>query len=61
MRYVFTGTSNHPLGLKLVVLALIWAYLHDFIAGLRHVWMDVSHKAVSREFGKFRRRWSSCR
>ena len=37
---------------KLVVLALIWAYLHHFIAGLRHLWMDVSHKAVSKEFGR---------
>ena len=37
--------------LKLVALALIWAYLHHFIAGLRHVWMDVSHKAVSKSFG----------
>jgi len=37
---------------KLVALALIWAYLHHFIAGLRHLWMDVSHKAVSKEFGK---------
>jgi succinate dehydrogenase / fumarate reductase cytochrome b subunit len=36
---------------KLVVLSLIWAYLHHFIAGLRHLWMDVSHKAVSKEFG----------
>jgi succinate dehydrogenase / fumarate reductase cytochrome b subunit len=36
---------------KLVVLALIWAYLHHFIAGLRHLWMDVSHKAVSKEWG----------
>jgi succinate dehydrogenase / fumarate reductase, cytochrome b subunit len=37
--------------LKLVALALIWAYLHHFIAGLRHLWMDVSHAAVSKEFG----------
>jgi succinate dehydrogenase / fumarate reductase cytochrome b subunit len=36
---------------KLVALALIWAYLHHFIAGLRHLWMDMSHKAVSKEFG----------
>jgi succinate dehydrogenase / fumarate reductase cytochrome b subunit len=36
---------------KLVVLALIWAYLHHFIAGLRHLWMDVSHKAVSKDWG----------
>lgn len=37
--------------LKLVALGLIWAYLHHFIAGLRHLWMDVSHAAVSKEFG----------
>ncbi len=36
---------------KLVVLALIWAYLHHIIAGLRHLWMDVAH-AVSKEFGR---------
>ena len=37
---------------KLMALALIWAYLHHFIAGLRHLWMDVSHSAVTKEFGK---------
>ncbi len=37
---------------KLVALALIWAYLHHFIAGLRHLWMDLSHDAVTKEFGK---------
>lgn len=37
---------------KLIALALIWAYLHHFIAGLRHLWMDVSHAAVTKEFGK---------
>ena len=37
---------------KLVALALIWAYLHHFIAGLRHLWMDTHHAAVSKEFGK---------
>ena len=36
---------------KLLALALIWAYLHHFIAGVRHLWMDVSHAAVSKEFG----------
>ena len=36
---------------KLVALALIWAYLHHFIAGLRHLYMDVNH-AVSKKFGK---------
>ncbi|MBC7992883.1 MAG: succinate dehydrogenase, cytochrome b556 subunit [Rhizobacter sp.] len=37
--------------IKLVVLGLIWAYLHHFIAGLRHLWMDATH-AVSKEFGR---------
>jgi succinate dehydrogenase / fumarate reductase, cytochrome b subunit len=36
---------------KLVALALIWAYLHHLLAGMRHLWMDVSHRAVSKEFG----------
>ena len=36
---------------KLVTLALIWAYLHHFIAGLRHLWMDATH-AVTKEFGR---------
>jgi len=37
---------------KLVALALIWAYLHHLIAGLRHLWMDMSHAAVSKPFGR---------
>ena len=37
---------------KLVALALIWAYLHHFMAGLRHLWMDASHEAVSKNFGR---------
>ena len=36
---------------KLVALALIWAYLHHFIAGLRHLWMDATHN-VTKEFGR---------
>ena len=36
---------------KLVCLALVWAYLHHFIAGVRHLWMDATH-SVSKEQGK---------
>lgn len=38
--------------LKLVVLAMIWGYLHHMIAGMRHLWMDISHDAVTKQFGK---------
>ena len=54
----FSAAFNIGIGLvpgwfiKLVALALIWAYLHHFTAGLRHLWMDVSHSAVNKEFGK---------
>lgn len=44
-----TGASG--VLLKLVALALLWAYLHHFTAGLRHLWMDVSHAAVSKQRG----------
>jgi succinate dehydrogenase / fumarate reductase cytochrome b subunit len=37
--------------LKLVVLAIIWAYLHHLIAGVRHLYMDMTH-SVTKEFGK---------
>ena len=36
--------------IKLVVLALLWAYLLHFIAGVRHLWMDTTH-SVSRQQG----------
>jgi succinate dehydrogenase / fumarate reductase cytochrome b subunit len=53
----FTGAFSRGIGfmpgffIKLVALALIWAYLHHFIAGLRHLWMDISHSATTKEFG----------
>ncbi|HMO49472.1 MAG TPA: succinate dehydrogenase, cytochrome b556 subunit [Rubrivivax sp.] len=37
--------------IKLVCFGLIWAYLHHFIAGVRHVWMDITH-SVSKEQGR---------
>ncbi len=35
---------------KLVTLAIIWAYLHHLIAGLRHLYMDATH-SVTKSFG----------
>lgn len=49
-RNAFAGGASGVV-LKLVALLLIWAYLHHFIAGVRHVWMDVSHKAVTKSWG----------
>lgn len=37
--------------LKLVSLALIWAYMHHMFAGIRHLYMDRTHK-VDKAFGK---------
>jgi succinate dehydrogenase / fumarate reductase cytochrome b subunit len=36
---------------KLVALALIWAYLHHFCAGVRHLRMDINHGAVDKRSG----------
>jgi succinate dehydrogenase / fumarate reductase cytochrome b subunit len=53
---VFSSAFSAGLGpfpgwfVKLAVLALIWAYLHHFIAGVRHLWMDATH-AVTKGFG----------
>ena len=38
--------------LKLVVLSLIWGYLHHFVAGIRYLIMDVCHASVSKEKGR---------
>jgi succinate dehydrogenase / fumarate reductase cytochrome b subunit len=35
---------------KLIALGLIWAYLHHFIAGVRHLIMDATHR-VTKEQG----------
>lgn len=36
---------------KLVALALIWAYLHHAVSGIRHLWMDATH-SVSKQQGR---------
>lgn len=52
----FSAAFNVGLGfvpgwfIKLVTLALIWAYLHHLIAGVRHLYMDATH-SVTKEFG----------
>jgi succinate dehydrogenase / fumarate reductase cytochrome b subunit len=50
---VFVGGAGFVPGwfFKGVALALIWAYLHHLIAGVRHLWMDATH-AVTLEFGR---------
>ena len=54
---VFASAFSSGLGVlpgwlvKIVALALIWAFLHHFIAGVRHLYMDATH-SVTREFGR---------
>ncbi|MCK6426872.1 MAG: succinate dehydrogenase, cytochrome b556 subunit [Burkholderiaceae bacterium] len=44
----FTSVLSSPLA-KLVALALIWAYLHHFCAGVRHLWMDATHSVTKQQ------------
>ena len=52
----FTAVFNTGAGflpgwfVKLVALALIWAYLHHAVAGVRHLWMDATH-SVTKQHG----------
>jgi succinate dehydrogenase / fumarate reductase cytochrome b subunit len=43
----FKGIASHWF-VKLVILALVWAYLHHFCAGIRHLFMDV-HFALDKD------------
>jgi len=53
----FTAAFREGIGaipgvlVKLATLVLIWAYLHHFTAGVRHLWMDATH-SVSKQQGR---------
>ena len=34
---------------KLVVLGLIWSFLHHAFAGVRHLWMDATHSVTKQQ------------
>ena len=46
----FKGIASHWF-VKLILLALVWAYLHHFCAGIRHLLMD-AHVGVDKVSGK---------
>ena len=46
----FRGYTSHGL-VKLVILALCWAYLHHIMAGIRHLLMDL-HIGVDKDSGR---------
>lgn len=53
----FKGFVQYPL-VKLILIALVWAYLHHFCAGIRHLAMDVhvgldKHSAKNSAIGVF--------
>ena len=45
----FKGYVSHPL-VKLAILGLVWAYLHHFSAGVRHLLMDL-HMGLDKDSG----------
>lgn len=54
----FTALFDGLLGIpgwlvKLVVLSMIWGFLHHLCAGLRHLVMDIFHGTVAKKFGTF--------
>ncbi|MBU4612269.1 succinate dehydrogenase, cytochrome b556 subunit [Achromobacter sp. GG226] len=46
----FRAFAAHPIS-KLVLLVLIWAYLHHFCAGIRYLLLDL-HMGMTKEGGK---------
>jgi len=47
---IFKDTLSHWY-VKLIVLVLLWSYLHHFCAGIRHLVMDV-HVGVDKDSGR---------
>lgn len=46
----FKGYTSHWL-VKLAIVAVVWAYLHHFCAGLRHLVMDL-HIGLTKDSGR---------
>jgi succinate dehydrogenase / fumarate reductase cytochrome b subunit len=46
----FKGFASHWLS-KLLILALVWGYLHHFCAGIRHLLMDM-HVGLDKDSGR---------
>lgn len=46
----FAHVASMPV-VKIVLLVLIWAYLHHFCAGIRYLLLDL-HKGIDKESGK---------
>ena len=46
----FKGFTSHWLA-KLLILALVWGYLHHFCAGVRHLLMDL-HVGLDKDSGR---------
>ncbi len=44
-------TLAHFTPLKVILVVLFWAYMHHLIAGLRHVYTDISHR-LDKTFGR---------
>lgn len=59
LKAVFNAGTGALAGwaLKLVVLAILWAFTHHLVAGLRFVVLDVRHIAVQKDRAARSARW----
>src|SRR5690606_21580011 len=51
----FRGVVSNPFA-KIIILGLSWAYLHHFVAGVRHLFMD-NHLALDKDAAQKTARW----